>query len=141
MRRIRCSGFGHRGRAHVVRFSIMRTLTIDENYRDLVLNAPLATGTDSLRMRVMARLRFWSETWFLDLNDGVPYLASIINRQNVDHVPRAILTQQVLGVDGVAAVRDVTYRYDRSTRKATYTCTVVEEGTGATAEVGTTLTA
>ncbi len=117
----------------------MRTLTIDENYRDLVLGAPLATGTDSLRMRVMERLRFWAETWFLDESDGVPYLANIINRQNVDHVPRAILTQQVLGVDGVAGVRDVTYSYDRRTRRATYGCTVIEEGSGEAVEVAASL--
>ena len=117
----------------------MRTLTIDETYGDLVLGARLATGTDSLRMRVMERLRHWQGQWFLDANSGVPYLANIIGRQNVDHIPRSILTQQVLSVEGVAGVRDVQYSYDRRTRRASYSCTVVEAGTGDTAEIGASL--
>ena len=111
----------------------MRTINLDSKDLDVEINAPLASGADSLRIRVVEHLRHVRGTWFLDEASGVPYLGDIVNRSAGDFVPRNIITAQVESVDGVSRVSDIEYRFDPTTRNIRYSATVI--GDSGTAEI------
>ena len=123
----------------------MRTFDLNADFADLSdAKDQLAEGQRALVVRVVQRLRFWQQTWFLDENEGVPYLRderrsaarerlfgadsqsiSILNAQARSYIPQALITSELENLDEVAAVSDVRFSFDPTTRRFRYQCVVV----------------
>ena len=80
----------------------MLSLGIDIETHDL--DFTVADGLDSIEQRVIMRLRFFRNTWFLDFLDGIPYLDDVfISDANAD-IAANVLATAARGVDGVTDV-------------------------------------
>ena len=108
----------------------MRTLPTTDDFADIALGRTAVDGLDALKIRVVAALRHWRNTWFVDPETGVPYLGDIIGRQGAGELPRTILTREVLAVEGVTGIEDVAYSFDSESRQISFGCTILSD-TGA----------
>ena len=119
----------------------MRTLDVTDPNLDTgapsELTGKIATGLDSLRQRVRQRLLFWAGTWFLDTSAGVPYTQNILGASGNVPLITQMITDQILDVSGVQAVRNVRVSYDGDARHYTYSATVT--GSDGTTELTGTL--
>lgn len=103
---------------------------------DLVLDAEgnlgIADGIVALRERVTQALRFFRGEWHQNIEGGVPYYRDIFLRRPIPaSLVSTILIGQVLTVEGVESVTEVTYNLNPTTRRFTWTARV----TGSTGSV------
>lgn len=81
-------------------------------------------GLESVRQRVVERLRFWIGQWFLDVRGGVPYRPEIFQRPTSAGLAAAVVTDQIRSVEDVTGVHSVVASIDPLSRRMTYTATV-----------------
>lgn len=91
---------------------------------DAMGNLDLARGLESVRQRVIERVRFFAGEWFLDAAAGVPYYQRILTRPADTVLAAVAITDQIRDVDGVVDVRDVRAVIDPATRRLTWSATV-----------------
>jgi len=66
--------------------------------------------------QIQITLKFWYGEWFLDTEQGVPYLEYIlIKNPNFAHI-RQILTEQITGVEGVVTLDSLEFDYNPQER-------------------------
>ena len=86
---------------------------------DLILEGNdllMIDNAERVAQQILITLRFWYGEWFLNVNEGVPYLEYIlIKKPNMAHI-RQILTEQIQSVEGVKAVTDMTLEFDQRAR-------------------------
>lgn len=78
-------------------------------------------GRDDLRQQIQIRLQFFQGEWFLNTDFGMPYFQTIFRKGITKDVVDNIIRQQVLAIDGVVAVENLTSTLNFRTRD--YTCT------------------
>ena len=93
-------------------------------------------GLESVRQGVIQRLLFWSGEWFLAVGEGVPYRAEIFRRPTSAGLAAAVVTEQILGVDGVTGVADVFVTIDPVTRRMSYRANSVTTRYGTLSGIG-----
>jgi hypothetical protein len=76
--------------------------------------------------RLTVRFNFFLGEWFLDLNEGTPWFQRIMVKAPSDKVIRAVLTNVILGCEGIATLDQLSYSIGRDrllsvTFKATLT--------------------
>lgn len=77
-------------------------------------------GIEAIKQQIVQRLLFWRGEWFLDTEDGIPYLPSILGRRGNLNLMRAIITAHIRAVEGVTGFRNVEVEYRASDRRAIY---------------------
>lgn len=86
---------------------------------DLILEGNdllMIDNAERVAQQILITLRFWYGEWFLNVNEGVPYLEYIlIKKPNMAHI-RQILTEQIQSVEGVKSVTDMTLEFDQRAR-------------------------
>lgn len=121
--------------------------TIGNGDHDLVItdNDFVLVGEteDTWQTEVVQRVRFALGTWYaesaFDRSVGFPYLEGVFGRQPLEGI-QAIVTQEILDVDGVDGIEDgPTLDLDRTARVLTISVTI--KGTGFVVPVVTTLEA
>lgn len=107
----------------------MKVRRLDANY-DMTFGqgrANLADGPESVAQRVHQRLLLLKGEWFLDTDDGVPYLQEIMVKPA--NMPRVEYTikRRILGTEGVSEIREFNMSLNRDTRKLQVEATVATE--------------
>ncbi len=89
-------------------------LTVDN---DLLL----IDNAERIAQQICITLKFWLSEWFLNKNDGVPYLERImIKNPNMSHI-RQILREKIMSVDGVDSVSALNLSLDKENRTLSVT--------------------
>lgn len=70
---------------------------------------------------VMTRLALWQETWFLDVDEGTPWLQDAIGKRML---VESVVKDRILGTDGVESIEDFEAILDPDTRRITITATI-----------------
>ena len=94
---------------------------------DLVIaagNLVVVGGLEALRQRVQQRLRFWVHEWFLDYEDGVPYINEIFQRPLPIGLASTIIVDHILRIDEVERVTDVVTNFDVGERRLSWSASV-----------------
>ena len=94
-------------------------IAMDVNTNDIILDNSdclMIDNAERVAQQILITLRFWYGEWFLNVNEGVPYLEYIlIKKPNMAHI-RQILTEQIQSVEGVQSVTDMTLEFDQRAR-------------------------
>jgi hypothetical protein len=94
-------------------------IAADINTSDIVLqngDIMMIDNAERVAQQILITLRFWYGEWFLNVNEGVPYLEYVlIKKPNMAHI-RQILTEQIQSVEGVKAVTDMELTFDQRER-------------------------
>ena len=88
------------------------------------LNNQIIDGIESVRQRVVQRLRFRARSWFINLQKGVPYTPQVFGHQTTLPIATATITAAIKEVPDVTDVLDVDSTLDPDTRRMTYSATV-----------------
>lgn len=78
----------------------------------------LALGNDSIQSDVSADLSLWKGEWFLDLDEGFPYLDEVFVKNPDLPGIRDIARGKILACAGVQSVEEITIALDKRTREA-----------------------
>ena len=73
------------------------------------------TGAARIAQALGIRLRCWQGEWFLDTLHGVPYVDSVLGKQNPTLVT-AVFRAQILSVQGVQRINNLELSIDPETR-------------------------
>ena len=85
-------------------------LAIDND--DLILT----DGAERIAQQILITLRFWYGEWFLDTEDGTPYLEYIlVKNPNISHI-KQILRERILSVEGVSNLESLEVNYNPQER-------------------------
>ena len=99
----------------------MRTLGVTAGDLDWTI----VDGATAIRQRIVQRLQFWLGEWFQDTSKGIPYLPSILGRRSDAVILlRQVITNQILDIEGVTAVRNITIEIKTSLRRVFYAADV-----------------
>ena len=71
---------------------------------------------ETVGQAAMTRLQLWKEEWFLDVEEGTPYLQGVIGKHS-EETRNTVLRTRVLGTQGVTAIEDFIATVDPDTRK------------------------
>lgn len=76
----------------------------------------IVSNAERVAQQVLITLREWLGEWFLNTNDGIPYLEYIlVKNPNENHI-RQILTEAIESVDGVTKVTELEFTFNRILR-------------------------
>ncbi len=78
-------------------------------------------GIDAIRQELQIRYRFFLGEWFLNAEEGVPYIENILKKNPSDAQVRNILTEVARTTPGVDQVQSFTADLDSATRRLTVT--------------------
>lgn len=71
---------------------------------------------DEVAQHIRMRLRMWRGEWFLNADEGVPYLDEILEKGIDDGSIGAILKAVILGAPGVATINSLSLKRDNAAR-------------------------
>lgn len=96
-------------------------LVIKDNDLMLIDNA------ERVAQQIQISLNFWLGEWFLNTNEGVPYLEYIlVKNPNENHI-RQILTEAIENIEGVETVKSMELTFERVKRVLTVNYTVTTD--------------
>jgi hypothetical protein len=101
-----------------------RKLTSDGDYsfgsgqKDFYRDVPDAVG-----QAVKTRLELWLGEWFLNVDDGTPYLISVLGKQNKKTADTTI-QNRILTTEGLVSIQEYESAIDPDTRRMSVTTTV-----------------
>jgi len=104
----------------------MNDLYLDPVTHDLdVSNFDLriVTGADRVRQGILIKLRLFRGEWFMDTEAGTPWLEDILGKRISLAGAIAAIRASVLEVDGVDAITEFSYSFDRAQRRLIYNFT------------------
>ena len=103
----------------------MRTLSVSQIEGSVDdLDGTIVTGVESVRQRVVQRIRFRLGSWFLALLRGTPYSPEIFGRQSVLGLATRTITDTILGVEDVTGVSGIESTLNADARIMSYSATV-----------------
>jgi hypothetical protein len=87
---------------------------------DLTTNdLQILEGLDAIRQELQIRYRFFLSEWFLNEEEGVPYIQHILKKNATDAQVRLVLTEVAKTTPGVEEIRDYDADLDRANRVLT----------------------
>ena len=105
-------------------------LALNPDTGDLLIrdnDLQIVIGEDQLEQNVKIRLRFFSEEWFLNINNGLPFYSDILvknpNIPNIDSIIKA----EILDTNGVEEILEFISTYDNTERRYTINFTIRTE--------------
>lgn len=94
-------------------------LAMDISSDDLLVkdgDLMIIDNAERVVQQVLITLREWLGEWFLNTDDGVPYLEYIlVKNPNMSHV-KQVLTEAIEGVEGVTSVTSLELDFNRVLR-------------------------
>lgn len=79
----------------------------------------LVDGVDAVRQELQIRYRFFLGEWFLDPDEGVPYVRDVLKKAPNEAQVRALLIEVARTTPGVASVDNIELDLDSATRVLT----------------------
>ena len=101
-----------------------RKLTIDGDYSfghsnlDFWINTPEAVG-----QAVKTRLELWLGEWFLNIEEGTPYIQGVIGKHSLELADTTI-QDRVLSTNGVVSLENYESYFDEISRKLSVSMTI-----------------
>jgi hypothetical protein len=83
----------------------------------------LINSPSCVAQSVLTRLRLWQGQWFLNVNEGTPWLQQILGKHSKPVYDLAIKTR-VLGTAGVTSIENYSSTLDPVTRKLSVRMTI-----------------
>ena len=94
-------------------------LAMDMTTGDLALrdgDVLLIDNAERVAQQILITLRFWLGVWFLDVQDGIPYLDYVLVKSpNLLHI-RQIFTEAIEKIEGVQRVEEMKFAFDVKNR-------------------------
>jgi hypothetical protein len=103
---------------------IVRRLDVDGDMTFGQGLANFAQDAEAVAQNVRTRLYLILGEWFLDVEDGVPYLQSIFVKPADLALSESILKARIVDTEGVQELTNFQFLFDRNTRQVTVTGTV-----------------
>ena len=72
---------------------------------------------------VQTRILLWLGEWFLDINEGTPFMQGILGKKSLD-VANATIKSRILGTQGVTGITNITSSVNPSTRVFTFSADI-----------------
>lgn len=91
--------------------------TWGQSERNYLVDSPTAVA-----QAVLTRLKLWQGEWFLNLQEGVPYLQQILGHPPGANVPDSAIRARILGTPYVTRLTDWASTYDPNNRNFTVSC-------------------
>jgi hypothetical protein len=85
----------------------------------------LITGIEETRQLLQQTLSFFQADWFLDLNLGLPYFQTILQKATSISAVEGIYLDTIAAVPGVLDIETFNLAFDKTTRRADVTFRVV----------------
>lgn len=92
--------------------------TFGNGQADFFKNSP-----DGVAQAVKTRLMLWRGEWFLDNEEGTPYLQGVIGKHS-EQTRDTVLRSQILNTEGVTGIASYESNVDPDTRKLNVLVTV-----------------
>lgn len=70
---------------------------------------------NAVAQSVLTRLRLWRGTWFLDENEGVPYIGGVVGRQSLASA-EGVIRRAILKTEGVTSIESMSITLDPDER-------------------------
>ncbi|MFS1583639.1 MAG: hypothetical protein ACL7AY_13385 [Candidatus Arsenophonus phytopathogenicus] len=86
-------------------------------------NAFLTNSPDAVALAIKTRLSLWQGQWFLDREEGTPWLQSVLGKPYLDAYGIAI-KERILDTQGVSTITDFSVSQNPITRKLTISAKV-----------------
>lgn len=94
-------------------------IAMDTSSSDLVIehgDLLVIDNAERVAQQILITLREWAGEWFLNTDDGIPYLEYVlVKTPNQAHI-RQILSEAILSVDGVNEISSLELSYRRVER-------------------------
>lgn len=94
-------------------------LAMDMTTGDLALrdgDVLLIDNVERVAQQILITLRFWLGEWFLDVQDGIPYLDYVLVKSpNLLHI-RQVFTEAIEKIEGVQRVEEMKFAFDVKNR-------------------------
>lgn len=90
---------------------------IADIYFDETGNLAMVRDTEAVGQHARQRLMTYRGEWFLNKDIGVPWLRDVLGRGYDPALAEATIKAEVLGTDGVTAIRSFSCRFDRTKRE------------------------
>lgn len=84
----------------------------------------LTNSPDAVAQAIKTRFLLWYGQWFLDTTSGTPWIQSVLGKQKPDIYNMAI-RQRILDTPGVSSISSFDTVVDTTTRRVSFTATVV----------------
>lgn len=92
------------------------TFAIVEATGDIEIPPRVVRGVEAIRLRILARLRFFKREWFLDLRQGMPYYEAVFVKNPDIGLVQSIFRRAILSTPGVLSIARMTTNFDRLAR-------------------------
>ena len=80
-------------------------------------------SVDAVAQAVKTRLLLWREEWFLDVDEGTPYLQGIIGKHDQTTTDN-VIRSRILDTEGVTSIETYESTIDPETRKLSVSVTI-----------------
>lgn len=91
----------------------------------------LLDGVEAIRQQLQIRYRFFTGEWFLDPDEGVPYIRDVLRKSPNEARVRALLAEVARTTPGVVSVDSIALDLDASLRQLTVTLDLQAQVDGA----------
>lgn len=98
---------------------LFSTFAIVEATGDLEIPPRVVRGAEAIRLRLVARLRFFKREWFLDQRQGMPYFEAVFVKSPDVALVQSIFRRAILSTPGVESIAKMQTRFDRGVREFT----------------------
>ena len=106
----------------------MRDIMLNENWDIKIGENADITLVDSPLQEVMIRLQWFAGEWIFGTERGIPYYEHILVKQpNEQHI-RSLIKNEIMKVEAVEEVGEISVEVDRRTRKGTIRFEIRLEG-------------
>lgn len=79
---------------------------------------------ETVAQAVLTRLKLWRGEWFLNTEDGTPWMTEILGKRRAGTNPDAAIKQRILETQGVTEIADYSSSFDGNSRTLSVTCTL-----------------
>lgn len=86
---------------------------------DIEIPPRIVRGVEAIRLRLVARLKFFKREWFLDLRQGMPYYEAVFVKNPDISLVQSIFRRAILSTPGVLTVARMVTTFDRGARAFT----------------------
>lgn len=78
---------------------------------------------EAIAQSLLTRLQLWRGEWYLDTQEGTPYMQEILGKNTQSTALRA-LQERILNTEGVTGIVSISVDTDSDTRKSSFIVTV-----------------
>lgn len=78
---------------------------------------------EAVSQAVMTRLRLWEGEWFIDLQEGTPYLNGVLGKYTSDTIDQ-LIKERILNTEGVVEIVEYSGIFDPDLRNYTVSVTI-----------------